>query len=122
MQRRFLIKHFLLIQGNSTFFHPKPEETVSNVWAKHASLPAGTRYEKEQATRGAISAESQMSRKGPQAERNERNANDPKGDLCCGYTFSENNWISPILLCVLILSHLFKISFAVFITEKSEQD
>ena len=65
MQQRFLMKHFPLIQGNSTFFHPKPEETVSNVWAKHASLPAGTGYEKEEATTGAVSAESQMSRKGP---------------------------------------------------------
>lgn len=38
---------------------------LSNVWAKHASLPAGTGYEKEEATTGAVSAESQMSRKGP---------------------------------------------------------
>ena len=61
-------------------------------------------------------------KKGPLGGKNERNANDPKGGLCCGYTFSENSWIFPILLCVLILSHLFKISFVVFLTEKSEQD
>lgn len=79
MQRRFLMKHFPLIQGNSTFFHPKPEETVSNVWAKHASLPAGTGYEKEEATTGAVSAESQMSRKGPQAERMRGMQMTPKG-------------------------------------------
>lgn len=38
-------------------------------------------------------------KKGPPGGKNERNANDPKGDLCCGYTFRENNWIFPILLC-----------------------
>ena len=65
--------------GNSTFFHPKPDETVSNVWAKHASLPAGTGYEKEEATTGAVSAESQMSRKGPQAERMRGMQMTPKG-------------------------------------------
>ena len=45
----------------------------------------------------------------------------PKG-TCAVDTLSVRTTGFSQFCCVLILSHLFKISFAVFITEKSEQD
>lgn len=123
MQLRFLMKHFPLIQGNSTSFHLKPEETEQCLSIACPTTCWHLILKRRGHHRCFFCGEADVTR-GPQGWKNEKNANDPKGAWTANVlSHSANNCVFPTPFCVLILSYILKeFSFAIFITGKPEQE